>query len=75
MARRLARKGIVRNVIPPKYLSATLKRAVTDLVLSLIDEIQSSFSNRYRGCVSLLTFDIQGAFDSVKKDHLVRRLH
>lgn len=74
VAARLAREAISKDIIPSKYICATPKRAVTDLTLDLIDEIQSCLKNRYRPFATLLTFDIKGAFDSVSRTHLQGRL-
>ena len=42
IARRLAYEAVEREVIPPNYVCATPKRSATDLILSLVDEIEDS---------------------------------
>ena len=42
IARRLAYEAVEREVIPPNYVCATPKRSATDLIISLVDEIEDS---------------------------------
>src|SRR5882762_8905419 len=55
------------------YVCATPKRSATDLILSLVDEIEDSLQNK-KETVSLATFDVKGAFDAVTPNRMVRRL-
>jgi hypothetical protein len=60
-------------VIPHNYVCATPKRAATDLILSLAEEIENSLENN-KETVSLASFDVKGAFDAVNPNRMVRRL-
>ena len=73
ITRRLAYEAVERAVIPPNYVCATPKRSATDLILSLVDEIEDSLHNK-KETVSLATFDVKGAFDAVTTNRMVRRL-
>jgi hypothetical protein len=52
IARRLAFEAVERGVILPNYIYATPKRSATDLILSLVDEIEDSLQNKRRQCPS-----------------------
>jgi len=73
IARRLAFEAIERGTIPHNYVCATPKRSATDLILSLVDEIEDSLLNK-KETVSLATFDVKRAFDAVNPTRMVKRL-
>lgn len=68
---RLIASRLARDIILEKYICAVLKRAVTDLTLSLMDELESCLKNKYRLCATLLTFDVKGAFDPVQRGRMI----
>ena len=74
LARRLAREAIMHQILPHNYICATPKRAATDLTLGLVDEIEACFVRPSRPMATVVTFDVEGAFDSVRRDRLVQRL-
>jgi reverse transcriptase-like protein len=70
IAKRLAYEAVERTII---YVCATPKPSATDLILSLVDEVEDSLRNK-KETVSLATFDVKGAFDAVSPNRMVRRL-
>lgn len=73
IARRLAFEAVEQTIIPPNYLSAVPKRATTDLLLHLTDELECQV-NRQKRIGTMMTYDIKGAFDSVGPNRMVQRL-
>ncbi len=72
IARRMAWAALTHGVLNPQQFGALPSRSGTDLVNALIHDIESGFE---RGMVSsVLTMDIQGAFDTVLPNRLARRL-
>src|ERR1700723_3483058 len=64
IARRPAFEAVERGTVPHNYVCATPKRSATDLILSLVDEIEDSLLNK-KETVTLATFDVKRAFDAV----------
>ncbi|KJZ68753.1 hypothetical protein HIM_11851 [Hirsutella minnesotensis 3608] len=72
IARRLAWASIHYAVLHPQQAGALPKRSAVDLVAALIHDIEEAFA---RGRVAtLVTADIQGAFDTAMCNRLVLRL-
>ena len=72
IARRLAWEAIKRHILPPGYCRALPLRSAPDLACLLTDNIQQAFS---QGMVlSMVTFDVQGGFDTVLSNRLLQRL-
>ncbi|EXU95447.1 reverse transcriptase domain protein [Metarhizium robertsii] len=72
IARRLAWASIHYAVLHPQQAGALPKRSAVDLVAALIHDIEEAFA---RGEVAtLVTADIQGAFDTAMCNRLVLRL-
>ncbi|KID94004.1 Ribonuclease H-like protein, partial [Metarhizium majus ARSEF 297] len=72
IARRLAWASIYYAVLHPQQAGALPKRSAVDLVAALIHDIEEAFT---RGQVAtLVTEDIQGAFDTAMCNRLVLRL-
>ncbi|KJZ68476.1 hypothetical protein HIM_01090 [Hirsutella minnesotensis 3608] len=72
IARRLAWASIHYAVLHPQQAGALPKRSAVDLVAALIHDIEEAFA---RGQVAtLVTADIQGAFDTAMCNRLVLRL-
>ncbi|KAL2886028.1 putative double-stranded RNA/RNA-DNA hybrid binding protein [Ceratocystis lukuohia] len=72
IARKLSTQAIELRIIPPHYASAVPRRAATDLTWKLADVIVGE--SKLKKITSLVTFDIKGAFDAVKKERLIARL-
>ncbi|CVL09069.1 related to reverse transcriptase [Fusarium mangiferae] len=72
ITRRLARAAIYYNVLHPQQAGALPKRSATDLVTALIHDIEEAFARNK--VATLVTMDIQGAFDTVMRNRLVLRL-
>ena len=72
VARRLAREALLRKIIPAGYHGALPLRSAPDLALALVNDVQRQW--RIGLQASLLTFDIQGAFDSILPGRLASRL-
>ncbi|KAM5344599.1 hypothetical protein ACJ41O_013134 [Fusarium nematophilum] len=72
VARRLAWAAIHYGVLHPQQAGALPKRSATDLIAALIHDIEEAFT---RGQVAtVVTVDIQGAFDTVLRNRLILRL-
>lgn len=72
IARRLAWASIHYGVLHPQQAGALPKRSAVDLVAALLHDIEEAFA---RGQVAtLVTMDIQGAFDTVLRNRLILRL-
>ncbi|KAF7543577.1 hypothetical protein G7Z17_g10620 [Cylindrodendrum hubeiense] len=72
VARHLAFIAIDRKVLYKNQAGALTKRSAVDLVAALIHDIESALA---RGLVvTLVTMDIQGAFDTVLRNRLLQRL-
>ena len=72
IARRLAWAAIHYSVLHPQQAGALPKRSATDLVTALIHDIEEAFARKK--VATLVTMDIQGAFDTVLRNRLVLRL-
>ncbi|KAJ0128294.1 Uncharacterized protein HZ326_28607 [Fusarium oxysporum f. sp. albedinis] len=72
IARRLAWAAIHYSVLHPQQAGALPKRSATDLVAALIHDIKEAFARKK--VATLVTMDIQGAFDTVVCNRLVLRL-
>ncbi|PWI64325.1 hypothetical protein PCL_11268 [Purpureocillium lilacinum] len=72
IAHRLAWASIHYGVLHPQQAGALSKRSAVDLVAALVHDIEEAFA---RGLVAtLVTMDIQGAFDTVLRNRLILRL-
>ncbi|KAH7471445.1 hypothetical protein FOMA001_g13039 [Fusarium oxysporum f. sp. matthiolae] len=72
IARRLAWATINYSVLHPQQAGALPKRSATDLVTALIHDIEEAFARKT--VATLVTMNIQGAFDTVMRNRLVLRL-
>ncbi|KAF5264884.1 hypothetical protein FOXYS1_4321, partial [Fusarium oxysporum] len=71
IARRLAWAAVHYSILHPQQAGALPKRSATDLVAALIHDIEEAFARKK--VVTLVTMDIQGAFDTVMCNRLVLR--
>ncbi|SCO77346.1 uncharacterized protein FRV6_01558 [Fusarium oxysporum] len=72
IARRLAWAAVHYSVLHPQQAGALPKRSATDLVTALVHNIKEAFARKK--VTTLVTMDIQGAFDTVMRNRLVLRL-
>ncbi|KAM6513286.1 hypothetical protein FALCPG4_18932 [Fusarium falciforme] len=72
IARRLSWAAVHYSVLHPQQAGALPKRSATDLVAALIHDIEEAFARKK--VATLVTMDIQGAFDTVMCNRLVLRL-
>ena len=72
IARRLAWASIRYGVLHPQQAGALPKRSAVDLVAALVHDIEEAFAQKKEA--TLVTMDIQGAFDTVMRNRLVLRL-
>ncbi|TKW60303.1 MAG: hypothetical protein DI628_08940 [Blastochloris viridis] len=72
IARRLSWAAVHYSVLHPQQAGALPKRSATDLVAALIHDIEEAFARKK--VATLVTMDIQGAFDTVMRNRLVLRL-
>lgn len=73
IARRLAWASVHYGVLHPQQAGALRTRSAVDLVTAaLIHDIEIAFSNQQ--VATLVTMDVQGAFDTVMRDRLILRL-
>jgi hypothetical protein len=72
IARRISRTAVFQGVISPEQFGALPKRAATDLVASLIHDIETAL-NQGR-VATLVLMDVKGAFDAVLRNRLIRQL-
>lgn len=72
LARRLAWTSIKYKVLHPQQFGALPLRSATDLTTALIHDIEEAWARGLKA--SMLTLDIQGAFDAVLPGRLIRRL-
>ncbi|KAL9570491.1 hypothetical protein ACKAV7_005379 [Fusarium commune] len=70
--RRLAWAAVHYSVLHPQRAGALPKRSATDLVTALIHDIEEAFARKK--VATLVTMDVQGAFDTVMRNRLVLRL-
>ncbi|KAI9146760.1 putative RNA-directed DNA polymerase from transposon BS [Paramyrothecium foliicola] len=72
IARRLAWASVHYGVLHSQQCGALPKRSAVDLVAALIHDIEEAFAKKQ--VVTLVTMDIQGAFDTVMRKRLALRL-
>ncbi|RYC77063.1 hypothetical protein BFJ63_vAg20063, partial [Fusarium oxysporum f. sp. narcissi] len=72
IARRLAWAAVHYSVLHPQQAGALPKRSATDLVTALVHDIEEAFARKK--VATLVTMDVQGAFDTVMRNRLVLRL-
>ncbi|KAM4066695.1 reverse transcriptase (RNA-dependent DNA polymerase) [Hirsutella rhossiliensis] len=72
IARRLAWASVHFGVLHPQQAGALPKRSAVDLVAALIHDIEEAFACKQ--VATLVTLDIQGAFDTVLRNRLILRL-
>ncbi|OAQ57666.1 endonuclease/reverse transcriptase [Purpureocillium lilacinum] len=72
IARRLAWASIRYGILHPQQIGALPKRSAVDLVAALVHDIETALANGQ--VATLVTMDVQGAFDTVMRNRLILRL-
>ncbi|KAJ3575723.1 hypothetical protein NPX13_g3935 [Xylaria arbuscula] len=72
VAKRIAWIALQRGVLSPQHGGALPKRSTMDLVCALLHDVEIALSKGY--VVTLLTMDVQGAFDALLKRRLLYRM-
>ncbi|KDN63501.1 hypothetical protein CSUB01_12226 [Colletotrichum sublineola] len=72
VARRMAKKCVELSILHPQVAGALPKRSATDIVGALTHDVEAALDKRR--CCTLVTMDIQGAFDTVNSGRLCRTL-
>lgn len=72
VARRIAWTAITHNVLSPQHCGALPKRSAMDLIASLTHDVEHSWAAGKH--VTMVTMDVQGAFDALLKNRLLHRM-
>lgn len=72
IARRIAWTALTNGIFSSQHAGALPKRATMDLVASLTHDIEIALSRRQH--ITVVTMDVQGAFDAVLRRRLLRRM-
>ncbi|KAI0994152.1 hypothetical protein K3495_g14029, partial [Podosphaera aphanis] len=72
LAKRMAHLALIHDVIGKQQFAALLKRLATDLVSCVVPDIEEARSQGW--AATFVTLDVQGAFDAVLHNRLVRRM-
>lgn len=72
IAHRMAWIAIKHKFLHPQQFGALPLRSATDLTAALIHDVEEAWSRGLKA--SMLTVDVQGAFDAVLRGRLIRRL-
>lgn len=72
LAKRMAHLAVVYDVIGNQQFGAIPKRSATDLVSCVVHDIEEARSRGW--AATFVTLDVQGAFDAVLHNRLVRRM-
>ena len=72
IARRISWTAIHHKVLAAQQFGAVTLRSATDLTTCLLHDVETALNSKLTA--SLLTLDVQGAFDSVLPGRLIRRL-
>lgn len=72
LARRVASTALAFRVISPQQAGAIPTRSATDLLACVTHDIEHSLENRHTA--TMMTLDVQGAFDAVLRRRLIIRM-
>ncbi|KAJ2900039.1 RNA-directed DNA polymerase from transposon X-element [Zalerion maritima] len=72
VARRIASTALTHKVISPQQAGALPTRSATDLIACVTHEIEHSLENRHTA--TMMTLDVQGAFDATLRKRLMLRM-
>lgn len=72
LAKRMARLAVTHEVVGHQQFGALPKRSATDLVSCVVHDIEEARSQGW--AATFITLDVQGAFDAVLHNRLIRRM-
>ena len=72
VARRIATTAITHDVISPQHVGAVPKRSAMDIVAAFTHDVEQALAVGKR--VTMVTMDVQGAFDALLKNRLLHRM-
>lgn len=72
VARRIAHTAMAFNVLSPQHGGALPKRSAMDLATSFVHDVEMAWYRREH--VTMVTMDVQGAFDAVLQNRLLHRM-
>ncbi|KAI0995925.1 hypothetical protein K3495_g12256, partial [Podosphaera aphanis] len=72
LAKRMAHLAVIYDVVGHQQFGALLKRSATDLVSCVVYDVEEASSQGW--AATFVTLDVQGAFDAVLHNRLVRRM-
>ncbi|EDN04275.1 conserved hypothetical protein [Histoplasma mississippiense (nom. inval.)] len=72
IARRLAYTALIHGIVSPQHGGALPRRSAMDLVAAFTHEVEAAFAQNKE--VSMVTMDVQGAFDAVLRRRLLQRM-
>lgn len=72
VARRIATTAITHDVISPQQVGAVPKRSAMDIVAVFTYDVEQALAVGKR--VTMVTMDVQGAFDALLKNRLLHRM-
>lgn len=72
LAKRLAWTALTHNILSSQHAGALPKRSAMDLVASLTHDLETALQKGK--CATLVTLDVQGAFDALLPNRLLRRM-
>lgn len=73
IAKRMGHLAIISNVLSQQQFGALTKRSATDLVSCVVHDIEEARSQEWAS--TFVTLDVQGAFDAVLHNRLIRRMY
>ena len=72
VAKRMAWTALINNLLSAQHAGASPKRSTMDLVASFVHEAENALAAGLE--VSMVTMDVQGAFDALLKRRLLQRM-
>jgi hypothetical protein len=72
VARRIATTAMMHDIISPQHVGAVPKRSAIDIVAAFTHDVEQALAVGKR--VTMVTMDVQGAFDALLKNRLLHRM-
>ncbi|RAL58743.1 hypothetical protein DID88_003049 [Monilinia fructigena] len=72
IARRIAWTSLTHSTLSPQHCGALPKRSAMDLVSAFVHDVECAFARKRK--VTLVTMDVQGAFDALLPRRLLKRM-
>ncbi|RAL58911.1 hypothetical protein DID88_009331 [Monilinia fructigena] len=72
IARRIAWTSLTHSTLSPQHCGALPKRSAMDLVSAFVHDVECAFARKRE--VTLVTMDVQGAFDALLPRRLLKRM-